>query len=85
VSPPPLLLTLLLPSSLSPPRCGALHVGDRLLSVNGVILENRTAQDVIQMLLHSDLHVKLEIIPSHNFPDVPDEPLEEGTPLVEVT
>jgi len=59
-------------------RCGALHVGDRLLSVNGVSLENRTAQDVIQMLLHSDLHVKLEIIPSHNFPDVPDEPLEEA-------
>ena len=68
-------LSLSIHSSL---RCGALHVGDRLLSVNGVILENRTAREVVQMLLHSNLHVKLEIVPSHNFPDVPDTTPEEG-------
>ena len=58
-------------------RCGALHVGDRLLSVSGVSLENKNIEDVNQMLKKSDLHVQLEIIPGHNYPDE-DELLSES-------
>ena len=50
-------------------RCGALHVGDRLLSVGGVSLENKNIEEVNQMLKKCDLHVQLEIIPGHNYPD----------------
>ena len=50
-------------------RCGALHVGDRLLSVGGVSLENKNIEEVNQMLKKCDLHVQLEIIPGHNYPN----------------
>lgn len=50
-------------------RCGALHVGDRLLSVGGVSLENKNISEVNQMLKKCDLHVQLEIMPGHNYPD----------------
>ena len=50
-------------------RCGALHVGDRLLSVNGASLEEKTIHEVYQMLLLSELPLRLEIIPAHNFAD----------------
>lgn len=50
-------------------RCGALHVGDRLLSVNGASLEEKTVHEVYQMLLLSELPLRLEIIPAHNFAD----------------
>jgi hypothetical protein len=50
-------------------RCGALHVGDRLLSVGGVSLENKNLEEVNQMLKKCDLHVQLEIVPGHNYPD----------------
>ena len=50
-------------------RCGALHVGDRLLSVGGVSLENKNIEEVNQMLKKCDLHVQLEIVPGHNYPD----------------
>ena len=49
-------------------RCGALHVGDRLLSVNKEGLEARSIIDVQHLLKHCDLNVELEIIPAHNFP-----------------
>lgn len=49
-------------------RCGALHVGDRLLSVNKEGLEARSIVDVQHLLKHCDLNVELEIIPAHNFP-----------------
>lgn len=49
-------------------RCGALHVGDRLLSVNKESLEGKSISDVYRMLRHCDLNVELKIIPTHNFP-----------------
>ena len=50
-------------------RCGALHVGDRLLSVGGVSLENKNIEEVNQMLKRCDLQVQLEIVPGHNYPN----------------
>ena len=47
-------------------RCGALHIGDQLLSVNGVPLENKPINEIYHMLRHCDLHVELEIFPAHN-------------------
>ncbi|XP_065830326.1 glutamate receptor-interacting protein 1-like isoform X2 [Oscarella lobularis] len=44
-------------------RCGALHVGDRLLSINGKALNDCSLSDSVQMLIHSDVIMKLEIIP----------------------
>eukprot|EP00118_Oscarella_pearsei_P010069 m.60011 g.60011 ORF g.60011 m.60011 type:complete len:1093 (+) comp34911_c0_seq1:176-3454(+) len=44
-------------------RCGALHVGDRLLSINGKPLIDCSMADTVQMLIHSDINMKLEIIP----------------------
>ncbi len=48
-------------------RCGALHVGDRLLSVNKQSLKGKSITDVYRMLRRCDLTVELEIIPAHNF------------------
>lgn len=48
-------------------RCGALHVGDRLLSVNRQSLADKSINDVLRMLRRCDLTVELEIIPAHNF------------------
>ena len=59
-------------------RCGALHVGDRLLSVGGVSLENKNIEEVDQMLKKCDLHVQLEIIPGHNYPDEEELALSAG-------
>ena len=54
-------------------RCGALHVGDRLLLLNNQELGARSITDVQHMLKHCDLSVELEIIPAHNFlPESPD-------------
>ena len=50
-------------------RCGALHVGDSIVSVNGQSLENKSLPEAYQMLKHCDLQVRLEIIPSQNHPD----------------
>ncbi len=52
-------------------RCGALHVGDRLVSLNNQALGARSITDVQHLLKHSDLSVELEIIPAHNFPPEP--------------
>lgn len=49
-------------------RCGALHVGDHLLSLNKEGLGGRSITDIQRMLKHCDLNVELEIIPGHNFP-----------------
>lgn len=45
-------------------RCGALHAGNRLLSINGWSLENRSLPEAVQMLLKSDNVVRLEVITS---------------------
>ena len=57
-------------------RCGALHVGDRLLSVNKEGLEGKTINEVYRMLRRCDLTVELEIIPAHNFT-----PLSQGNSI----
>ena len=52
-------------------RSGALHVGDRLLSINGQKLDQRPVQEARRLLAHSDISVKLEIMPAHNFSEQP--------------
>ena len=66
-------------SSSSPPspclpliRSGTLHVGDQLLSINGHSMSGRTVQEARHLLAHSDIDVRLEIIPYHNFPEHPN-------------
>lgn len=49
-------------------RCGALHVGDHLISINKEGVEGKAVTDVQRILKHSDLNLELEIIPGHNFP-----------------
>lgn len=53
-------------------------MGDQLVSVNGVTLENKTIRDAVRLLAKSDLNVRLEIIPAHNLAIVPDLSQEEG-------
>jgi C-terminal processing protease CtpA/Prc len=50
-------------------RCGALHAGDRLLSVNKESVAGKSITDVQHLLKHCDLVVELEIIQAHNFPE----------------
>ena len=56
---------------LLPRRSGALHVGDQLLSINSYPMAGRTVQEANHLLSDSDINVRLEIIPYHNFPDRP--------------
>lgn len=51
----------------SDPRSGALHVGDRLLSINGVTLEHAAVEEAMQLLSQSGIMVRLEIAPHHLF------------------
>ena len=48
-------------------RSGALHVGDRLISINSQQLEGRSIHEAQHILAHSNINVILEIMPSHNF------------------
>ena len=64
----PLLISCIKEAGIAD-RCGALHVGDRILSIGGVSLENKNIQEVKKMLKKCDLHVQLEIIPGHNYPN----------------
>ena len=48
-------------------RCGALHVGDQLLSINNCILDNCTVWEATNYLISSDIHMELQIMPAHNF------------------
>lgn len=50
-------------------RCGALHVGDGIASVNGQSLLNKPLPEVYQMLRHCDLQVRLEVFPCGNQPE----------------
>ncbi|CAI8031684.1 Glutamate receptor-interacting protein 2 [Geodia barretti] len=59
-------------------RCGALHVRDQLVSINGVTLDNKTIRDAVRLLARSDFNVRLEIIPAHNLTIVPDLSQEEA-------
>ena len=57
--------------SVSPPpphiRSGALHVGDRVLSINGTTLEHVAVEDALQLLAQSGIVVRMEIAPHHLF------------------
>ncbi|XP_073476204.1 glutamate receptor-interacting protein 1 isoform X8 [Aquarana catesbeiana] len=46
-------------------RCGALHVGDHILSVDGTSMEYCTLAEATQLLASTSEHVKLEILPYH--------------------
>ncbi|XP_074505648.1 glutamate receptor-interacting protein 2 isoform X7 [Sebastes fasciatus] len=46
-------------------RCGALHAGDHLLSIDGTLTEHCTVLEATQLLVSTTELVKLEILPSH--------------------
>ncbi|XP_025027132.1 glutamate receptor-interacting protein 1, partial [Python bivittatus] len=46
-------------------RCGALHVGDHILSIDGTSMEYCTLAEATQFLANSSDNVKLEILPHH--------------------
>ncbi|XP_008053458.1 glutamate receptor-interacting protein 1 [Carlito syrichta] len=46
-------------------RCGALHVGDHILSVDGTSMEYCTLAEATQFLANATDQVKLEILPHH--------------------
>ncbi|XP_066580709.1 glutamate receptor-interacting protein 1 isoform X4 [Amia ocellicauda] len=46
-------------------RCGALHAGDHILSVDGTSMEYCTLAESTQLLASACEHVKLEILPHH--------------------
>lgn len=48
-------------------RCGALHVGDKLLSVNNHTLDMCSVQEAVHLIISSDIHMELQIMPGHNF------------------
>ncbi|XP_075284009.1 glutamate receptor-interacting protein 1 isoform X5 [Opisthocomus hoazin] len=46
-------------------RCGALHVGDHILSIDGTSMEYCTLVEATQFLANAADNVKLEILPHH--------------------
>ncbi|XP_053572842.1 glutamate receptor-interacting protein 1 isoform X3 [Bombina bombina] len=46
-------------------RCGALHIGDHILSVDGTSMEYCTLAEATQLLASTCENVKLEILPYH--------------------
>ncbi|XP_041047782.1 glutamate receptor-interacting protein 2 [Carcharodon carcharias] len=46
-------------------RCGALHVGDHILSIDGMSTEHCTVLEATQLLTSTSDNVKLEILPVH--------------------
>ncbi|XP_042191192.1 glutamate receptor-interacting protein 1 isoform X8 [Callorhinchus milii] len=46
-------------------RCGALHVGDHILSIDGTSMEYCTLAEATQLLASTCEHVKLELLPYH--------------------
>ncbi len=44
-------------------RCGALHIGDSIASLNSQSLEEKSVQEAYQALKYCDLHMRLEIRP----------------------
>lgn len=54
-----------------PLRCGALHVGDILLAIDGMSTEHCSLLEAQQLLANSSEVTKLEILPSsHNLHDM---------------
>lgn len=55
-------------NSVFPPffhRCGALHIGDHILSIDGTSMEYCTLAEATQFLANTSDNVKLEILPHH--------------------
>ncbi|XP_069499511.1 glutamate receptor-interacting protein 2 isoform X2 [Ambystoma mexicanum] len=46
-------------------RCGALHVGDHILSIDGTSTEHCSLMEATQLLASTSENVKLEILPAH--------------------
>ncbi|KAJ7316937.1 hypothetical protein JRQ81_003099, partial [Phrynocephalus forsythii] len=46
-------------------RCGALHVGDHILSIDGTSTEHCSLLEATQLLTATSENVKLEILPAH--------------------
>ncbi|XP_053881837.1 glutamate receptor-interacting protein 1 isoform X7 [Malaclemys terrapin pileata] len=46
-------------------RCGALHIGDHILSIDGTSMEYCTLAEATQFLANTADNVKLEILPHH--------------------
>ncbi|XP_060695755.1 glutamate receptor-interacting protein 1 isoform X3 [Hemiscyllium ocellatum] len=46
-------------------RCGALHVGDHILSIDGTSMEYCTLAEATQLLASTSEQVKLELLPYH--------------------
>ncbi|XP_061474423.1 glutamate receptor-interacting protein 2 isoform X6 [Rhineura floridana] len=46
-------------------RCGALHVGDHILSIDGTSTEHCSLLEATQLLAATSENVKLEILPAH--------------------
>lgn len=46
-------------------RCGALHVGDHIMSIDGTSMEYCTLAEATQFLANTTDQVKLEILPHH--------------------
>uniref|UniRef100_A0A8C6YHK7 Glutamate receptor interacting protein 2 n=1 Tax=Naja naja TaxID=35670 RepID=A0A8C6YHK7_NAJNA len=47
-------------------RCGALHVGDHILSIDGTSTEHCSLLEATQLLAATSENVKLEILPAHH-------------------
>nr|XP_020836790.1 LOW QUALITY PROTEIN: glutamate receptor-interacting protein 2 [Phascolarctos cinereus] len=46
-------------------RCGALHIGDHILSIDGTSTEHCSVLEAMQLLASTTENVKLEILPAH--------------------
>lgn len=60
------------------PRCGALHVGDILLSIDGTSTEHCSLMEATQLLASTSEILKLEILPASQS-RLPIRPQETGT------
>lgn len=49
-------------------RCGALHAGDHILSVDGTSMEYCSLPEATQLLANACENVKMEILPHHQTP-----------------
>lgn len=58
-------------------RCGALHVGDHILSIDGTSTEHCSLLEATQLLAATSEMVKLEILPAH-YSRLPLKPLDTG-------
>ncbi|KAL6057951.1 hypothetical protein STEG23_015819 [Scotinomys teguina] len=52
-------------NAITEKRCGALHVGDHILSIDGTSMEYCTLAEATQFLANTTDQVKLEILPHH--------------------